>query len=507
MKTLWVLVALLGTSIADLPSCERARCSHCEVIFIAKMCQKTCDACPKTITGTNEVKYYQQDNRLPLGNYQQGNKELYEGIKLQNSVRKSPLGVSAPKQAGVTTETLSQAPREVRFQQPYHNVQLAAPQTQVPLIQYPQQQQQQYTTGVSTLAPLLPALRPTDINTQLAQRPADLAQPLSEYNNNGAQGGFPSLQQFQIPAPVQTPYYNTNQNPYSQPTATFAQPAAYQQQAAQPSQTSTLQYPPQPAASPLMSLFQPPIQQTGTGSTTSLLDPLGLFNFGAMSQLGQPVSTTPFPFAPLQPGFGVTPVTSQQSLQPAQGSFFGQPQQLQYDQQYQGNYNQQTHPNMQSYPGQQQQQQQQQQQPHIPAAGQQQYQNVYGQQNTNYNLPQQQRVPQQANQQQAQTYRVNQPQAQQPRYQQQPLNPLPRTPISSSIDAAPINVHKYVDGKGAVPAVPPHQCPRQPGWLPCITKQQANERFNSCCARLGDGCTPLCNYDAPLATVCNYSSR
>ncbi|KHJ85532.1 DB module, partial [Oesophagostomum dentatum] len=45
------------------------------------------------------------------------------------------------------------------------------------------------------------------------------------------------------------------------------------------------------------------------------------------------------------------------------------------------------------------------------------------------------------------------------------------------------------------------QCPRQPGWAPCIPKETANQRFASCCSRLGEGCIPLCNYDAPLSTM------
>lgn len=31
---------------ADLPSCERAKCHHCRVAFISKMCPQTCEPCP-----------------------------------------------------------------------------------------------------------------------------------------------------------------------------------------------------------------------------------------------------------------------------------------------------------------------------------------------------------------------------------------------------------------------------------------------------------------------------
>uniref|UniRef100_A0A7I4Y4C2 DB domain-containing protein n=1 Tax=Haemonchus contortus TaxID=6289 RepID=A0A7I4Y4C2_HAECO len=490
MKMLWVLVALAGVSIADLPSCERARCSHCEVKFIAKVCKKTCDACPQTITEVNlesRLKsFYEEKDRLS-----QANKEYYKGTKTQKPLKKGPV-TSTARQTGVPSLAGLKEPREVRFQQPYHYAQYAAPQTgQVPVVQYPQQQP---FPGVSTLAPLLPALRPTEINSNLASQPADLAQPLPEYGRSTQiQSGFQLQQpptQYQNSVPAPTPYYNTNQNPF--PSTSFSQPTY---QPAQSSQTS-VQYPQQQPTSPLLNPFQPFMQQTGAGSAQSLLDPFGLFNLGALA----PVTPAPNPFAPPQTGFGSSALTNQQPLQqptlaqqqPSQGSYFDQSQQLQYDQQRQVNYNY----NTQTYPGQQQQ---------VPAVQQQQrLQNVYGQQSTNYATQQQQQQPrssQQVNQQALPQYRVNQPQPQQQRLQVQGSNAVPRLPSSSSIDAPPINVQKYVDGKGSVPQPPPQQCPRQPGWAPCITKQQANERFTNCCARLGDGCTPLCNYDAPLATM------
>lgn len=32
---------------ADLPSCYRARCTHCRIQFIAQMCPQTCTNCPE----------------------------------------------------------------------------------------------------------------------------------------------------------------------------------------------------------------------------------------------------------------------------------------------------------------------------------------------------------------------------------------------------------------------------------------------------------------------------
>ncbi|VDM99262.1 unnamed protein product [Onchocerca ochengi] len=40
---------LIGKIDADVPSCERARCHHCQVDFIAEMCPETCRSCSKRI--------------------------------------------------------------------------------------------------------------------------------------------------------------------------------------------------------------------------------------------------------------------------------------------------------------------------------------------------------------------------------------------------------------------------------------------------------------------------
>ncbi|VDN95352.1 unnamed protein product [Brugia pahangi] len=45
-----VLISMFTCNIgADLPSCERARCHHCRVTFIATMCPETCRPCLKEI--------------------------------------------------------------------------------------------------------------------------------------------------------------------------------------------------------------------------------------------------------------------------------------------------------------------------------------------------------------------------------------------------------------------------------------------------------------------------
>lgn len=40
-----ILILLITLIKTDLPSCYRARCSHCNVQFIAKMCNSVCSSC------------------------------------------------------------------------------------------------------------------------------------------------------------------------------------------------------------------------------------------------------------------------------------------------------------------------------------------------------------------------------------------------------------------------------------------------------------------------------
>ncbi|VDN39884.1 unnamed protein product [Gongylonema pulchrum] len=58
LVTAWALTACCALTVgADLPSCDRARCHHCRVPFIAKMCPETCEPCPK--------EKFLLDNELP----------------------------------------------------------------------------------------------------------------------------------------------------------------------------------------------------------------------------------------------------------------------------------------------------------------------------------------------------------------------------------------------------------------------------------------------------------
>nr|CRZ24928.1 BMA-PQN-32 [Brugia malayi] len=118
---------------------------------------------------------------------------------------------------------------------------------------------------------------------------------------------------------------------------------------------------------------------------------------------------------------------------------------------------------------------------------------------------------------QAPYLQVQQPQQHFYTTNQQPtvsIRPLPQSHLSQkiarpallpsqkySIDAATNYIEEsYYKTK---PKQPPAltQCPRQPNWEPCITKDMANDRFKACCQELGEGCAALCNYDATLTTI------
>lgn len=54
-RTGLVLVLLVAYVLADLPSCSRARCSHCDVEFISRMCPTVCGNCAQTVVDTSSV--------------------------------------------------------------------------------------------------------------------------------------------------------------------------------------------------------------------------------------------------------------------------------------------------------------------------------------------------------------------------------------------------------------------------------------------------------------------
>ncbi|CAJ0572318.1 unnamed protein product, partial [Mesorhabditis spiculigera] len=147
----------------------------------------------------------------------------------------------------------------------------------------------------------------------------------------------------------------------------------------------------------------------------------------------------------------------------------------------------------------------------VPAGQPQQGQQPYfgQQQQSPYGLQPQQQYPGFGQQVQAQVATNTIQQVQQGQQPQQPqqqnyASNQPQTVVARSIDSAPQTFEKpFYAGAGAAQSKGAEmgQCPRQPGWQPCITKEVANQRFSNCCARLGEGCQSMCNYDANLATM------
>ncbi|CAB3405411.1 unnamed protein product [Caenorhabditis bovis] len=442
MSSIRAILILLAISVecllADLPSCSRAKCVHCAVDFIARMCPTACAGCNRQIAppqSPQPVVYNTQPQFGQSVNTRQVSNEggaVYQQQRPQQYYQQQQAGLHLPVQ-----------------QQP---IQFAAPNYQQPAIPYPQQQQQA-PIQTATLAPLVQPPKVSTLDQTLSSRPADLAQPLPEYNaaGGGVVAQLPSPQAPQLPAFPQPAYNLFNQpNPFQLP--------GQQQQQQQPQ-------------SALLNPFQQ-FMQPGANP----LDLFNLFNLNGAQPLAQAANTQQYGQVQHQGNYSPPPPVVQQPQQ----QLTVEQQQKQYQQQYQ-QYQQQ----LQQYQQQQQQRQQQTYQPYqqqqYSYQGQQTYQQTYQQ-------PQQPQLPV--------VQQTQQPQAAKPAA---PL-PKPAAAAAASVDSRPVSFVKYVDpGKGTPLAAA--QCPRQPGWQPCITKQVANDRFKNCCARLGEGCAPLCEYDATLATM------
>ncbi|KJH50221.1 DB module [Dictyocaulus viviparus] len=480
---LWfLLVTTFHITTADLPSCERARCSHCTLDFISKMCQKTCQECPRLViqneTG-KKLKVHPKNNQRFITSSYKTVKEVPEN----KSQKQQTINVT-PRLSGVPTQTQPQASNVANQVQPLQ--QQPVPQSYIPINQF-----NQPPLDTSTLAPLIQPPRPIDINTNLAQRPAYLAQPLPEYQQQifANQNVF-NQQPTSFQASAQPQPYIPNQNIYGQPPSNaFGQPL-YQAQTSQPLQFPQQQ---QQQTTQFLNPFQPFAQQPP--AQQSVLDPFGLLNLVGMTPLAQGTVPSQSPATSSiygQPQGVYGPITNQQPFLNSRPNLQQNPQTNYYGQQQIYNNQQPNQQNVESYQ---------------KTTPQQVTSNVGTRddsslQNHRIDL-QQNRFQQGINGVNAQpnTYRTNQPYSQQPYQQGQVANVLPNQKPSLSIDPAPINVNKYVDGKGPIVTNLPQQCPRQPGWAPCITKEVANQRFANCCARLGEGCMSFCNYDAPLATM------
>ncbi|UMM18284.1 hypothetical protein L5515_014420 [Caenorhabditis briggsae] len=513
IRAISILLLLASYTIADLPSCARAKCVHCAVDFIDRMCPTACAGCkgqhqsvlPVTNVQrppqpppafNNQPQFAQSVNTRQISN--EGGPQIQRPQVPQQPQHQNFQQQQQQFQPQVQTQQPQQ--QHQQQQQPLLNiplqphaqpVQFAAPVYQGNQIPYPQNQVQ-----TATLAPLVEPPKVASFDPMLSRQPADLAQPLPEYQNG--QIAYPQQpaqqapqftqqqQGFGLPQAQQQGYGQQVDNIFNQPNP-FQLPQAPQQQNLFGATATSGAQAQQPAA---FNPFQPFLQQTNAA-----LDPFNLFNLNANPLAAQQQGISTLQTQQQQYGqvqhqgnynqnYNQQPQQVQQPAQPAQP----QQQQYNFNQQYQ-QFQQPQQPQQQPYNQNQQQQRPQQpyQQPQQQQFGQQPQQQQY--QNQNFN-----QQPQQPQQSQL-------PVAPQVQQTQQPQQALPQT--SASVDSRPVNFEKYVDpGKGTPLAPPPQaQCPRQPGWQPCITKDTANDRFRNCCSRLGEGCAPLCNYDATLATM------
>ncbi|CAJ0955952.1 unnamed protein product, partial [Mesorhabditis belari] len=419
----WLLLVSLFTALyADLPSCARARCLHCEVEFISRMCPDVCSRCPGRV-----------QSPVPQNTIPRQPAPIYRQPQPQQPVPTPPQRREAPQPPPAQIVPPPRPQQQQQQQQQQHFVQLqqthylptqnqpqaqqfAAPNTQPQQPQYQQYQPQIVVTQpppppavtpsreqAVTLAPLIQMPSAEEINQQLVAQQRILSNGLYSQVPRAAQAPEPQQQATQ---------QSTQQNTLF--------PGLFPNQ--QPSQTSS-------QTSPFFNPFQPFLQNLGLApSAPSASNPFGLPTF------------------PPNQFFSTTAPTPQQQYN--QASYYG-------------------------------------------VNGQQQ------QQRSPYGVQQQQQQQYQGYQQASQSKALATNSIQQSTNYAQQGNQV----VARSIDSSPQTYEKNFYAGVAKPQVQYPQCPRQPGWLPCIGKPEANQRFANCCARLGEGCMPLCNYDANLATM------
>ncbi|CAG9534708.1 unnamed protein product [Cercopithifilaria johnstoni] len=380
---------LIGNIAADLPSCQRARCHHCRVPFIARMCPETCRPCLKEISVPERhlPKFVNDSSSNVLQQFQ---RPQARDVNTQQPFPQHP-SYSA-KYSLISPLPTQKSPYDL-----YHYQYL--PQQSQPGIQLP-------------FVRSLPAAPPPPVPNQQTAL-IDTAFPT-----------FPPFLTFTFPTLPPSIF----------PMITFAPPI--DQSVAE---ISPEQFPAQPATQ--TQLFQPQRQRTD-------------------------IVASEHPVAP----YAVISSQPQIYLQPQQK----QSQAVSYANQ------QQVVP---LYPINRQ--------PQLPA------QQLQPQRQTSYLQVQQ---PQQH------FYTINQQST-------VPIRPLPQSHFSQKIaQTALLPSHaysidtptNYIEGSyyktGSKRPFAVAQCPR-PNWEPCITKEEANDRFELCCQELGEGCAALCNYDATLTTI------
>uniref|UniRef100_A0AC34GS69 Uncharacterized protein n=1 Tax=Panagrolaimus sp. ES5 TaxID=591445 RepID=A0AC34GS69_9BILA len=148
--SLFTILLLIASVAADLPSCSRARCSHCEADLIARLCPQACSTCPRTTLSTTFI--------APPKASSIGSKPVVHGqanLNTNTHGELHPLPQAPGPQAQPNSQPQPiyqqqqqpQQPAVNQFQQPYYPQQPFQgfqQQPQQPTYQPQQQQQQQF---------------------------------------------------------------------------------------------------------------------------------------------------------------------------------------------------------------------------------------------------------------------------------------------------------------------------------------------------------------------------
>uniref|UniRef100_A0A914H7J0 Domain of unknown function DB domain-containing protein n=1 Tax=Globodera rostochiensis TaxID=31243 RepID=A0A914H7J0_GLORO len=450
---LWFDVPAAVQAAADLPSCIRAKCTHCRVPFIAEMCPGACAVCGPS--SKHFVTTAQQPSQVP------------DARAFGQAQIKVPFAQQVPLPGGARGVEAVLVPNNVGGGggQQQRQQQVIYRGVNNNNNNGPQNQQQPYRNQYGT-----------DFGAAAAG--AEHHQQPLPFNQNQQGGQFPAQNQNQgqfVPQPQTTSFggFYNNQQEQFYPQGGFGP------------------VPPPPPPQP--------IQSTDVGAGGRFGNPFQPFlqqSFNSAQQFQpqqQQPATNGLSFTPPPVTFSAPPIngaggdggSGTGSAAPAQFAAPIQPQQ----QQYFGQYNLQP--------------QQQQQQNNNN--------NFNGQINPNNNNNQQD--GQFAQPQTAVLHAV--PNVADPLQRPRQLYPASQEPSDKHLQNLVEPPNNYLLDKGAlvdegkkpfsasgfIHGENGQTCPKQPNWEPCVPKEIANQRFRNCCTRLGDGCSQLCSYDQNLSTI------
>ncbi|KAI3410933.1 hypothetical protein GPALN_003015 [Globodera pallida] len=476
---------------ADLPSCIRAKCTHCRVPFIAEMCPGACAVCGPS--SKHFVTTAQQPSQVPDARafgQPQIKVPFAQQVPLPGGAARGVEAVLVPNNVGGGGQ--QQRQQQVIYRGVNNNNNNG-----------PQNQHQPYRNHYGTDFGAAAVGAEHHQQQPLPFPPNQQGGQFVPPNQQGGQFG-PLNQQGQFGPPDQQgqfPAQNQNQGQFGPQPQTTSFGGFYNNQQQQE------QFFPQAGFGPVPPPPPPPqpIQSTDVGAGGTFGNPFQPFlqqSFNSAQQFQpqqqQQPATNGLSFTPPPVTFSAPPIngaggggSGTGSAAPAQFAAPIQPQQ----QQYFGQYNLQP----------QQQQQQQQQQNNNN--------NFNGQINTNNNNNNNQQDGSFAQPQTAVLHAV--PNVADPLQRPRQLYPASQEPSDKHLQNLVEPANNYLLDKGAlvdegkkpfsasgfIHGENGQTCPKQPNWEPCVPKEIANQRFRNCCTRLGDGCSQLCSYDQNLSTI------